>query len=68
MNCSDFFSFNNVRKHGHNCTCQNADLTRVSLASLEEFALYWNNLPFDVVIAVSLNSFKPKLTNVCFIC
>jgi len=40
MNCSDFFSFNNFRTRGHNlsCTCQNADLTRVSLALLEEFA------------------------------
>jgi len=41
MNCSAFFSFNNVRLHLDillNYNCQNAHLTRVSLALLEEFA------------------------------
>jgi len=40
MNCSDFFSFNNIRTREIilNDTCQNADKTCRSLASLEEFA------------------------------
>jgi len=70
MNCSDFFSFNNVLTRGHNFKlylpeCR-LDVRKFSFA--RRVCLSWNNLPFDVGNAVSLNSFKRKLAKVCFIC
>jgi len=70
MNCSDFFAFNNVRTRGHNfklCLPEcRVDVRKFSFA--RRVCLTWDNLPIDVVNAVSLNSFKRKLSNVCFIC
>ena len=65
LGCRDFFSLHDVRTRGHNffsCIYQIADLTCVNSALPGEFALIvWNNLPYDIVNAVSLNSFKRKL-------
>jgi len=70
MKCSDFFSFNNVRTREHNFKlylpeCR-LDACKFSFA--RRVCLTWNNSPFDFVHAVSLNSVKHTLDNVCFIC
>jgi len=57
-NCSNFFSFNNVRTRGHNFKlylpeCR-LDALKISFA--RRVCLTWNNLSFDVVNADSLNS------------
>jgi len=68
INCSDFFSFNNVRTRGHNFKlylpeCR-LDVRKFSFA--RRVCLTWNNVPFDVVNAVSFISFKRKLANVLY--
>ena len=50
-----------------NCIYQIADLTCANSALPGEFALYETiDLPYDIVKAVSLNSFKRILATVCF--
>jgi len=65
MSCSDFFSFNNVRTPEHNFKLYLAEcrLDACKFSFARRVCLTWNNLPFDVVKAVSLNSFKHKLPN-----
>jgi len=69
MNCSDFFSFNDVQTRGHNFKLYlpKCRLGARKLSFARRVFLTWNNLLFDVVNVVSLNSFKHKLANVCFI-
>ena len=68
IDCFDFFSFNDVRTRGHNFKlylpdCR-LDVRKFSFA--RRVCLVWNNLSYDTVNAVSLNSFKRKLATVVF--
>jgi len=67
---SDFFSLNDVRTRGHNCKLYLPECKRVAhkFSFARRVYLTWKNLAYDVVNAVSLNSFKCKLANVCLLC
>lgn len=70
IDCSDFFSFNDVWTRGHNFKlylpdCR-LDVRKFSFA--RRVCLVWNTLSYDIVNAVSLNSFKRKLATVVFWC
>jgi len=69
MHCSDDFSFNNVRTREHNFKLYSPQcrLYARKFSFARRVCLTWNNLRLDVVNAVSLNSFKRKMANVCFI-
>ena len=65
LDFSDFFSYvvsDRTRGHNYKLAIQNCRIDARKFCFARRVCPIWNKLPFDVVNAYSLNSFKRKLT------